>query len=162
MSESLHIPTHVDKNQQYLSLIPQIESLISSETNLIANLANTTAALQQAFSFLWTGFYLVENGGLILGPFQGPIACTRIGYGKGVCGTAFANKETIIVEDVDKFPGHIACSSDSRSEIVVPVIKGEEVKMILDIDSEHVAHFDQTDQLHLEKLASIIAKIHFA
>jgi len=152
MSESLYIPTGTSKEEKYLSLLPQIEALISGEEDLVANLANISAALKEAFGFFWVGFYLVKGGELVLGPFQGPIACTRIGYGKGVCGTAWKEGKTQLVPDVDAFPGHIACSSASKSEIVVPVTKDGEVIMVLDVDSDQLNDFDETDQKHLEQL----------
>lgn len=148
-----------DKETIYNSLIPQIEALIGGEKNIIANLANATAALHSHFNNLWTGFYLVEDSELVLGPFQGPIACTRIQLNKGVCGTSWANKETLIVENVDEFPGHIACSSLSKSEIVVPVIKNNEVVAVLDIDNENLAAFDTIDAKHLEKLCSSLSDL---
>ncbi|MFW5726444.1 MAG: GAF domain-containing protein [bacterium] len=159
MAEELKISKEADKADKYSSLLPQVEALTSGEPSLIANLANISAALKEAFDFWWVGFYLVENETLVLGPFQGPVACTRIAKGKGVCGSSFSQKKTIIVPDVDAFPGHIACSSASRSEIVVPVIKSEKVLMVLDVDSEHLSHFDETDQLYLENLAELIARL---
>src|SRR5690606_20103729 len=152
MSESIFIPTEASKEEKYVSLLPQIEALISGEEDLIANLANISAALKEAFGFFWVGFYLVKGEELVLGPFQGPIACTRIGHGKGVCGTAWKEGKTQLVPDVDAFPGHIACSSASRSEIVVPVTKDGEVIMVLDVDSDQLNDFDETDQKHLEQL----------
>src|SRR5690554_4777415 len=152
MSESLYIPVGTTKEENYISLLPQIEVLITDEKDLVANLANISAALKEAFGFFWVGFYLVKGEELVLGPFQGPIACTRIGYGKGVCGTAWKEGKTQLVPDVDAFPGHIACSSASRSEIVVPVLKNGEVVMVLDVDSDQLNDFDQTDQKHLEQL----------
>lgn len=145
-----------NKEEQYQSLLPQIEALVTYETDLIANLANVTAALKEQFGWLWTGFYLVKEDVLVLGPFQGPIACTRIQKGRGVCGTAWAEAATVIVPDVEQFPGHIACSSLSRSEIVVPVFKGNEVVAILDVDSEHLDQFDDTDKLYLEQLVALL------
>ena len=133
-------------------MLPQIEALISGEPDLYANLSNVAAALKQAFDFFWVGFYLVKENQLVLGPFQGPIACTRISFGKGVCGTAWKERKTQLVPDVDAFPGHIACSSASRSEIVVPVFKGDQVAMVLDVDSDQLNDFDNTDQEYLEKL----------
>lgn len=156
MAEELHIPEGIDKAGKYKSLLPQIEALISDEPNLIANLANVCAALKETFGFLWVGFYLVENDELVLGPFQGPVACTRIGFGKGVCGTAWKERKTVIVPDVNQFPGHIACSSESQSEIVVPLLYNEDVKMVLDIDSNKRNEFDENDKIHLEKLMNII------
>ena len=157
MSESLYIPVGTSKEEKYLSLLPQIEALITDEEDLIANLANISAALKEAFGFFWVGFYLVKGEELVLGPFQGPIACTRIGYGKGVCGTAWKEGKTQLVPDVDAFPGHIACSSASRSEIVVPVIKDGEVFMVLDVDSDQLNDFDATDQKYLEQLMRFLA-----
>ena len=157
MAEELHIAQDLSKAQKYEQLLPQIHALIEGEASLIANLANIAAALKQTFDFWWVGFYLVEGNELVLGPFQGPVACTRIPYGKGVCGTAFAQKKTILVPDVELFPGHIACSADSQSEIMVPVIKDEQVWMVLDVDSSALNDFDTTDQLYLEKLAQMIS-----
>ncbi len=156
MAEELQLPQTQEKSQIYQALLPQIEALVQDEDNMIANLANVAAALKQAFGFFWVGFYLAEEDELILGPFQGPIACTRIGLGKGVCGAAFEKRHTIIVPDVDQFPGHIACSSASRSEIVVPVLKNGIVLMVLDIDSDQLDAFDATDQHYLEALANMI------
>jgi L-methionine (R)-S-oxide reductase len=151
MAENLAVVSG-SKKEQYESLMPQVISLIGSESDTIANLANVSAALKQTFGFLWVGFYMVKNDELVLGPFQGPIACTRIKKGKGVCGAAWEKGETILVDDVDQFPGHIACSSDSKSEIVVPIRKGTEILGVLDVDSSELASFDQIDQLYLEKL----------
>lgn len=145
------------KDEIYSELLPQIKSLIEDESDLIANLANVTSALKQAFpSFSWVGFYLIKGGELVLGPFQGKLACTRIKIGSGVCGTAVLKKETIIVPDVEKFPGHIYCDPDSRSEIVVPIIKDGEVLGVLDIDSYELDNFDETDKFYLEKLVEIL------
>lgn len=156
MSENLFLPDTDSRAEKYEALIPQIEALISSESDLIANLANVAAALKEGFDFFWVGFYLVKEDELVLGPFQGPIACTRIKRGKGVCGTAWEEKQTMLVEDVDQFPGHIACSSASKSEIVLPAIKDGEVQLILDIDSDLLADFNDDDQIHLERLMAII------
>ncbi len=156
MSEELTILKSATREEQYKNLLPQIEALISGEKDLIANLANISAALKQSFDFLWVGFYLVKENELVLGPFQGPIACTRISFGKGVCGTSWKEMKTIVVEDVDKFPGHIACSSDSKSEIVVPVFKNGVVEMVLDVDSSHVACFNHTDELWLTKICRLV------
>ncbi|MTI22461.1 GAF domain-containing protein, partial [Fulvivirga sp. RKSG066] len=134
------------------SLIPQIEALVSTETDQVANLANVSAALKYGMDFFWVGFYMVKEGELVLGPFQGPIACTRIQKGKGVCGTAWAEAKTQVVPNVDEFPGHIACSSDSKSEIVVPIMKNGEVTAILDIDSDKLDSFDEIDRTYLERL----------
>ena len=156
MAEELYV-VNGDKDQLYQSLLPQIEALISSEDDWVANLANVSAALQQAFSFLWVGFYRVIDSQLVLGPFQGPIACTRIAKGAGVCGEAWQRNATIIVPDVDQFPGHIACSSSSKSEIVVPIVNtNNEVAFVLDIDSDKLNYFDETDQVYLERLAKTI------
>lgn len=153
MSESIII-TSTDKEEIYKDLLPQIEAVIKQETDIIANQANISAILKEAFKFLWVGFYRVDkdNDELVLGPFQGPLACTRIKYGKGVCGTAWKEGKVIIVPDVDKFPCHIACSTASRSEIVIPIIKGKEVAGVLDIDSEKLDNFDSTDEVWLQKI----------
>jgi L-methionine (R)-S-oxide reductase len=151
MAEDLHIIKGT-KEEEYRSLLPQIKAVIEAEPDLIANLANVCACLKEQFGWLWVGFYFVKNNELVLGPFQGPLACTRIGNGKGVCGTSWARKETLIVPDVNLFPGHIACSSLSVSEIVVPVIRGGQVVAVLDADSELYDHFDETDKKYLEEL----------
>ena len=144
------------KKEMYATLLPQIKALVEGESNRVANLANVAAALKQTFGFFWVGFYLVEDGELVLGPFQGPIACTRIRYGRGVCGTAWKEGKTLVVPDVDKFPGHIACSSASRSEIVVPIYnKEKEVVGVLDIDSDRMAEFDETDREWLERIVAV-------
>lgn len=157
MSNSLHLPQNAGKHERYRILLPQLQALLAGETDPIANLANTAALLKEAFRFLWVGFYLVRENQLVLGPFQGPVACTRIGYGKGVCGKAWEKGETQVVPDVDAFPGHIACSSASRSEIVVPLFSSGKVVGVLDIDSENLAHFDATDQQYLEKMVRLIS-----
>ena len=144
------------KKEQYEALVPQIAALISYETDLIANLGNVAAALKEQFGWFWVGFYLVKEGELVLGPFQGPVACTRIKKGKGVCGTSWQEAKTLIVPDVDKFPGHIACSSLSKSEIVVPLIRNGEVIGVLDVDSVDYDQFDETDQQYLEQIVSAI------
>ncbi|GAB3227418.1 GAF domain-containing protein [Algoriphagus aestuariicola] len=158
MAESLYIPEAATKAEKYEAVIPQIEALISGEPDLYANLSNIAAALREGFGFFWVGFYLVKGEQLVLGPFQGPIACTRINFGKGVCGAAWKEAKTQLVPDVDAFPGHIACSSSSKSEIVVPVFKENEVAMVLDVDSDQLADFDQTDQKYLEELMQILSK----
>ncbi|HVI48430.1 MAG TPA: GAF domain-containing protein [Chitinophaga sp.] len=155
MAEDLHIITG-DKTTQYLSIISQIKGLLEGEPDLIANLANITAALKEQFGWLWVGFYLVKGDQLVLGPFQGPIACTRISKGRGVCGSSWAEARTLIVPDVEAFPGHIACSSLSKSEIVVPLIKDGTVAGVLDVDSESLNHFDSTDQQYLEEIVRLI------
>lgn len=157
MSEELHIDKNTSREEKYLSLVPQIQALISGEEDMVANMANISAALKEVFSFFWVGFYIVKNEELVLGPFQGPIACTRIAFGKGVCGTSWKDAKTIIVPDVDQFPGHIACSSASRSEIVIPVLKNGKVIAVLDVDSEHFDHFDKTDEIYLTKLTSLLS-----
>lgn len=156
MAEDLNIINSGDKVTNYRSIIPQIEALIRGENDLVANLANICAALKEQFNWFWVGFYLVKNNELVLGPFQGPVACTRIALGKGVCGTAWQKAETLIVPDVDAFPGHIACSSASRSEIVLPLFNKDKVLGVLDVDSEHLSHFDDTDKQYLEQLVSLI------
>lgn len=156
MAEDLVISKETDKARQYQSLIPQIGALLEGETDLVANLGNVAAALKEQFGWFWVGFYLVKEGELVLGPFQGPVACTRIARGKGVCGTAWAKAETVIVPDVDAFPGHIACASASRSEIVLPVFKDGEVVGVLDVDSEYLAHFDEVDALYLQEIVNLI------
>lgn len=155
MAEDLNIISG-SKTEQYQSLIPQIKGLLEGEPDVIANLANVAAALKEQFGWLWTGFYLVKGEELVLGPFQGPVACTRIRYGRGVCGTSWQEARTLVVPDVEKFPGHIACSSLSRSEIVVPVIRNGVVVAVLDVDSEHLEHFDQTDARYLEEIAGLL------
>ncbi|HOY94963.1 MAG TPA: GAF domain-containing protein [Catalimonadaceae bacterium] len=147
------------KEEKYIGLASQLQSLWSGEPDLTANLANTAAAMRQTFPFHWIGFYVVKANELVLGPFQGPVACTRIGLGRGVCGTAWKTKTTQLVPDVDAFPGHIACSSFSRSEIVVPILVGEEVVAVLDIDSSELNDFGMTDQVHLEAICESIARI---
>jgi L-methionine (R)-S-oxide reductase len=144
------------KEEQYLELIPQIAGLLEGEPDLIANLANITAALKEQFGWLWIGFYIVKENELVLGPFQGPIACTRIKKGKGVCGVAWEQMKTIIVQDVDQFPGHITCSSLSKSEIVLPLIRNNEVVAVLDVDHSLFATFDKTDELFLSEIIGLI------
>ena len=146
------------KEERYTGLIPQIQALVSGETDQVANLANVTAALKEAFGFFWVGFYTVKENELVLGPFQGPVACTRIRSGKGVCGQAWANAETLIVPDVDAFPGHIACSSLSKSEIVVPLFKNGTVIGVLDVDSDQLNDFDETDKQYLTQLCTWLSE----
>lgn len=148
----------VNKEEKYQHFLPDWELLISGETDEIAVLANTCAALREAFGFFWTGFYLVKDGQLVLGPFQGDVACYRIRKGRGVCGTAWAEEKTQVVPDVEQFPGHIACSSLSKSEIVVPMIADGEVLGVLDIDSDELATFDETDRIYLEKMVDVLVK----
>ena len=156
MAENLLIPQNATKAEIYEALIPQIEALTQGEPDLIANLANFAAALKQSFNFFWVGFYIVREDSLVLGPFQGPIACTRIAKGKGVCGTVWKEKKSIIVPDVDLFPGHIACSSASKSEIVLPALKNNEVALVLDVDSDQRNDFDAVDEANLKKIMGII------
>jgi L-methionine (R)-S-oxide reductase len=155
MAEDLQIITG-SKAEIYQSLIPQIKALLNGEPDLIANMANVTAALKEQFNWLWVGFYLVKQDELVLGPFQGPVACTRIKKGRGVCGASWQQAATLIVPDVEKFPGHIACSSLSKSEIVIPVIKNNEVIAVLDVDSELLNQFDETDKIYLQEIIEAI------
>ena len=148
----------INKEEKYQHFLPDWQLLISGETDEIAVLANTCAALLEAFGFFWIGFYLVKNAELVLGPFQGDVACYRIRKGRGVCGTAWAEARTQVVPDVEQFPGHIACSSLSKSEIVVPIFQGKEVIGVLDIDSDQLATFDETDRIYLEKMMEILSK----
>ncbi len=156
MAENLWIHSG-NKADKYETLLPQIKALIEGETDVTANLANVSAALKQTFGFFWVGFYLVKNEQLVLGPFQGSLACTRIRFGKGVCGTAWETKQTQLVPDVEAFPGHIACSSDSKSEIVVPLLKENQVAGVLDVDSDVLNDFDETDAHYLQQLAEWLA-----
>jgi len=149
----------MNKSERYDLLLKQVGSLVAGESDTTANLANTAAAIHEAFGFWWTGFYLVKGEELVLGPFQGPVACTRIPFGKGVCGTSWARRSTVVVPDVEEFPGHIACSSASRSEIVVPLIRGGEVLGVLDIDSRELATFDDADAAGLEPIAALLAAL---
>lgn len=158
MAEELIVASTESKEEKYKVLLPQLEGLLAGENDLVANLANTAAALRQTMNYFWVGFYLVKENQLVLGPFQGPIACTRIGFGKGVCGTSWKEKKTIIVPDVEQFPGHIACSSASKSEIVLPAFNGGEVTFILDVDSDKLNDFDKTDQHYLEKVMRLLER----
>jgi L-methionine (R)-S-oxide reductase len=155
MAEDLSISSGT-KEEQYQELIPQIKELLEGEPDLVANLANISAALKEQFKWLWVGFYLVKKDELVLGPFQGPVACTRIRKGRGVCGSSWQQEKTLIVPDVEKFPGHIACSSLSRSEIVIPLFHNGEVVGVLDVDSEETDQFDEIDQLYLEQITGLI------
>ena len=155
MAEDLAITTG-SKAEQYETLLPQIKGLITGEPDLVANLANIAAALKEQFNWFWVGFYIVKKDELVLGPFQGPVACTRIRKGRGVCGSSWAEARTLLVPDVEKFPGHIACSSLSKSEIVVPVIRNDKVVAVLDVDSDELNYFDETDQRFLEEIVSWI------
>lgn len=156
MSEQIIMPKNISKAEKYDLLLPQLKSLLEVEQDIIANLANISAALKEVFDFFWVGFYLVKDDELVLGPFQGPIACTRIKYGRGVCGSTWKNKKAIIVPDVEKFPGHIACSSLSKSEIVIPLFKGNIVVGVLDVDSDSYDSFDGIDEEYLTKICALI------
>jgi len=147
----------MDKQESYKLLLAQVKAMVKDESDPVANMANVAALIQESFHFWWTGFYRVIGEQLVLGPFQGPVACTRIGFGKGVCGTSWKERKTLVVEDVEQFPGHIACSSESKSEIVVPLMKNNEVIGVLDIDSERLATFDQTDKEWLEQIAEVVS-----
>src|SRR5690606_24873001 len=155
MAEDLKIIAG-DREEQYKSLVPQIKALLTGETDLIANLANIAAALKEQFNFFWVGFYLVKENELVLGPFQGPVACTRIAYNRGVCGTSWAKEETLIVPNVDEFPGHIACSSLSKSEIVIPFYLDEKLMGVLDVDSELFNYFDKIDEKYLKEILNLL------
>ncbi len=159
MAEELIISTSTIKQERYQMLLPQIKALVEGEPDLIANLSNIAAALKQSFNFFWVGFYLVKENQLVLGPFQGPIACTRIDFGKGVCGTAWKERKSILVPDVDKFPGHIACNSASKSEIVLPAFKKNQVALVLDVDSDVLNDFNSIDQKALEEIMRIIESV---
>jgi len=158
VAEQLIIASSQDKEERYKILIPQIEALTTGEPDVIANLSNIAAALKETMNFFWVGFYLVKGKELVLGPFQGPIACTRIAMGKGVCGSVWKEKRTLVVPDVEAFPGHIVCSSASKSEIVLPAFKGGEVALVLDVDSDKLNDFDQMDATYLERIMRIIEK----
>jgi len=160
MAEDLQIATG-SKKDQYENLLPQIMGLLEGETDPVANMGNVAAALKEQFGWLWVGFYLVKGEELVLGPFQGPVACTRIRYGKGVCGACWQQQITLLVPDVEQFPGHIACSSLSRSEIVVPLYQSEKIVGVLDVDSTSLACFDETDQFYLEKIISQIPSFQY-
>ncbi len=162
MSESLSLPDNGTKEEVYRAILPQIESVIAGTDDLIANLANVAAILKQAFNFHWVGFYRTTGPAMLtLGPFQGPLACVSIPFDRGVCGAAARTQQTIVVADVDAFPGHIACSSLSKSEIVVPLVRGGTTRLLLDVDSDKPAHFDATDQSCLEQIVRLIAKQHW-
>jgi len=159
MSEQLIISGQT-KQEKYVSLLPQIKALTESESSFIANLANTSAALKETFGFFWVGFYLVEGEKLVLGPFQGPVACTRIAFGKGVCGAAWERNEAVLVPDVEQFPGHIACSSLSKSEVVIPLIQNNEVIGVMDVDSDQLNDFDEVDVKFLSELCTWLVSLH--
>jgi GAF domain-containing protein len=159
MAEELIVASSTDKAEKYRILIPQLQGLVEGESDFIANLSNLAAALKQTLDFFWVGFYMVKDGQLVLGPFQGPIACTRIDFGKGVCGASWKEKRTILVPDVEAFPGHIACSSASKSEIVLPAFDSSgSVRLVLDVDSDKLNDFDETDREALEKVMRLIEK----
>lgn len=157
MAETIYVRPEADKEEKYKELMPQLAALVGSEADEVANMANLSAALKQAFGFFWVGFYRVVGEELVLGPFQGPVACTRIRRGKGVCGTAWAEGRTIVVEDVEQFPGHIACSSESKSEIVVPVVREGQIVGVLDIDSDCLRTFDAIDASRLEEIVRLLS-----
>ncbi len=159
MAEELVIVENASKEERYKVLIPQLESLVEGESDLIANLSNITAALKQTFNFFWVGFYIVKNNDLVLGPFQGPIACTRIAFGKGVCGTCWKEGRAMLVPNVDEFPGHIACNSASKSEIVLPAFKNSKVALVLDVDSDRLNDFDMVDERYLNQLIKVVEQI---
>lgn len=161
MAESVFVPDEALKSEKYAALAPQIRALLTDEPDRVANLANVTAVLKEVFGFFWVGFYLMKEGELVLGPFQGPLACTRIAVGRGVCGAVVAEKRTLLVPDVNQFPGHIACSSASKSEVVVPLMRGEEVLGVLDVDSDQLDDFDQDDVAGLEALMAIVVEKTF-
>ena len=156
MAETFIIPHETDKEKKYKAILPQLEALLRQESDEVANMANVAAVLKETFQFFWCGFYVAKKDVLVLAPFQGPLACTRIAYGKGVCGTAWKNREVLIVPDVEKFPGHIACSTLSKSEIVVPMIHEGEVYGVLDIDSDSLNAFDETDAYYLTKVVALL------
>ena len=161
MAESIFITKDAPKAQKYEELIPQIKAVIEPETDMVANLANVAAMLKEAFDFFWVGFYIYKEEELVLGPFQGPLACTRIALDKGVCGAAATEKRTLVVPDVDRFPGHIACSSASKSEVVIPLVINGETKMVLDVDSDLLDDFDEIDAQELEKVMALIGELHY-
>lgn len=157
MSDSIHFEHSATKVEKYQTILPQIAALIADERDQIANMANISAVLKEVFSFWWVGFYIVKQDELVLGPFQGPLACTRIQKGKGVCGKSWASKLSIIVPNVEDFEGHIACSAASKSEIVIPIMQQEKVIAVFDVDSEHFNHFDEIDEMYLSKIVALLA-----
>lgn len=157
MAENLNINHHASKKSKYEQLLPQLKALVGNETDTIANMANISAALKHTFNFFWVGFYQVKHNELVLGPFQGTVACTRIAFGRGVCGTAWKEKRIVIVPDVNVFPGHIACDAGSQSEIVVPVFFHGQTVAVLDVDSDQINFFDETDAIFLQQIANLIA-----
>lgn len=161
MAEELIITEGLDREERYREILPQIEAVISAETDLIANLANISAMLKEGFGFFWVGFYRMIDGELVLGPFQGPLACTRISLDRGVCGASASQQKTLIVPDVEKFPGHIACSSASKSEIVVPLIVNGKTELVLDVDSDSLEDFSEIDQQYLEELMDMLKSVNY-
>jgi len=159
MAEELIIAASANKKERYETLLSQLEALVAGERDMIANLANIVAALKQTFDFFWVGFYMVKDEQLVLGPFQGPVACTRINFGKGVCGTSWKERKTIVVPDVEKFPGHIACNAASKSEIVLPAFKNDNVFLVLDVDSDRLNDFDVLDEQYLSAVMRVIERI---
>ncbi|MEO8473619.1 MAG: GAF domain-containing protein [Chryseolinea sp.] len=160
MAEDLIIAPSTSKKERYETLLPQLSDLTSGESDVIANMSNIVAGLKETMNFFWVGFYLVKNNQLVLGPFQGPVACTRINFGKGVCGASWKEKKTIVVPDVEQFPGHIACSSASKSEIVLPGFLNDDVVLVLDVDSDSLNDFDETDRVYLEQVMRMVEKIY--
>jgi L-methionine (R)-S-oxide reductase len=160
MAEQLVVSDSATRAEKYEQVLPQIEALLAGESDVVANLANVAAALKQTFNFFWVGFYLVKGNELVLGPFQGPIACTRIALGKGVCGSAWKEKRTFVVPNVDEFPGHIACSSDSKSEIVLPLFQDGVVTAVLDVDSDRLNDFDAVDEKYLSRLLKVVERAY--
>lgn len=160
MHQPMHQPPSTTKQDTYCTLLVQLDALLTNEPDTVANLANTAALLHQTFQFFWVGFYLVKNQELVLAPFQGPVACTRIQYGKGVCGTAWKEGKSIVVPDVEQFPGHIACNAQSKSEIVIPIRSNTQIIGVLDIDSQHLNHFDSVDEHYLNQVCEHLAKHH--
>ncbi len=156
MAEDLSILKEASKEEKYISIIPQIKALLEGENDLIANLANISAALKEQFNWFWVGFYLIKDDELVLGPFQGPVACTRIKKGKGVCGSSWQQEKILMVPNVDEFPGHIACASASKSEIVLPIYSGGKVMGVLDVDSEYLSHFDEVDSKYLNEIIKLL------
>ncbi|MEO5977879.1 MAG: GAF domain-containing protein [Chryseolinea sp.] len=160
MAEDLIIAPSTSKKERYETLLPQLSDLTSGESDVIANMSNIVAGLKETMNFFWVGFYLVKSNQLVLGPFQGPVACTRINFGKGVCGASWKEKKTIVVPDVEQFPGHIACSSASKSEIVLPGFLNDDVVLVLDVDSDSLNDFDETDRVYLEQVMRMVEKIY--
>lgn len=156
MAENVYVPAEAGKQEMYETIQPQIRALVTGEPDLVANLANVTAVLKEVFGFFWVGFYLLKEGELVLGPFQGPLACTRIALGKGVCGTVATTQKSLVVPDVNQFPGHIACSGSSKSEVVVPILRDGELLGVLDVDSDQLNDFDETDRVNLEQVMETV------